>query len=175
LWHADVDIEPHAPMVSVSHLPINTLDIPKPTTSLAQAFELAEQRFPDFKSTYVMLPEHARDTYKLFGKGDFIFYDEYSYGVIVNPWTGVIESVRQPDEMATLQTLSHIVNPLHYGNIGGLWTKGIWFLFGVLLTGMSITGFLMWSGRTIKASRNASQTVEKDNEIVQHVIRQEYK
>jgi uncharacterized iron-regulated membrane protein len=159
LWHSHVDIEPHSPMLSVQNLPVNTSEIPVPSFNLSHALSVAEQRFPDFKGSYIMLPEHNRDTYKLFGSGDFIFYDKYAYGVIVNPWTGVIESVRQPIDMTPLQTLSHIADPLHYGTIGGIWTKIIWFLFGLLLTGMSITGFMMWAGRTAKAARK-SQVIE---------------
>jgi len=155
LWHADVDIDPHAPIVALEQLPNNINEVPVANTTLTDALALAKQRFPDFEDTYIMMPEHNRDTYKLYGKGDFIFHDEYSYGVTVNPWTSEINSERTPDDMTTLQTLSHITNPLHYGNIGGLWTKAIWFLFGVLLTSMSITGFLMWGSRTVKAVKNS--------------------
>lgn len=164
LWHANVDIEPHSHLISEQHLPLSEMDIPTPNFSLAHAFSVAEQKFPDFKGSYIMLPEHKRDTYKLFGSGDFIFYDQYSYGVIVNPWTGVVESVRQPTDMTVLQTLSHIADPLHYGTIGGVWTKIIWFLFGTLLTGMSITGFLMWGGRTVRAAK-ASQVATPINKV----------
>ncbi|TYK64664.1 PepSY-associated TM helix domain-containing protein [Colwellia echini] len=166
LWHNDVDLEAHAPLVSAQQLPINSVDIPVADISLSEALVIAKNKFPDFKGTYIMLPEHTRDTYKLYGKGDFTFYDEHSYGVIINPWTGVIESTRQPDDMTPLQTLSHIADPLHYGNIGGLWTKAIWFLFGVLLTGMSITGFLMWGSRTVKAAKSVDSELEpKSKEI----------
>lgn len=157
IWHADIDIEPHPPIVAIEQLPLENTTIPISTTpqfSLTDALVIAKQRFPDFKSTYVMLPEHNRDTYKLYGEGDFIFHDQYSYGVIVNPWTGKLISERSPEKMTSLQTLSHIANPLHYGTIGGIWTKLIWFAFGVLLTGMSITGFLMWGTRTVKAARS---------------------
>lgn len=161
LWHADVDIEPHPPVVAIEQIPLNQVAPIAPFT-LDHAIKAAHTRFPDFKSRYIMLPEHNRDTYKIYGEGDFIFYDEYSYGVIVNPWSGAIESERNPEKMTTLQTLSHIANPLHYGTIGGIWTKIIWFLFGVLLTGMSITGFLMWGSRTVKAARNNKQSQEQN-------------
>lgn len=158
MWHADIDIDPHAPVVAIEQLPLNSTKTPIPPFSLANALEIAEQKFPDFKGTYIMLPEHNRGTYQLYGEGDFIFYDQYSYGVVVNPWTGAIESERSPANMNVLQTLSHIANPLHYGTIGGIWTKLIWFIFGTLLTGMSITGFLMWGTRTVKAARNNNVT-----------------
>lgn len=153
LWHADVEIEPHAPTVATSHLPASdkNLQTPQlPETSLADALAIATEKFSNIRVTFVMLPEHNRDTYKIYGEGDHVFYDEHSYGVLVNPWNGDIENTRSPEKMTTLQTISHIANPLHYGTIGGVWTKIIWFLFGIILTGMSITGFLIWGSRTVK-------------------------
>ena len=163
MWHNHIEIEEHPPLVEVSQLITTTNGAPIRPYTLANALHLAEQTFADFKSTYIMLPEHNRDTYKVYGQGDHIFYDQYAYGVTVNPWSGNIESERSPAAMTTLQTLSHIANPLHYGTIGGLWTKVIWFVFGVFLTGMSITGFLMWGSRTVKAART-----ELDNSLTMH-------
>jgi len=180
LWHADYEIEAHSPIATVSQLPLNNEEALLTKISLTNALEIAAEKFPDFTSTYIMLPEHNRDTYKLYGKGDFVFYDQYSYGVIVNPWTGDIEGERSPDKMTVLQTLSHVSDPLHYGTIGGIWTKIIWFVFGLILTGMSITGFLMWGSRTVKASRNiqtANNTIEMGQDPLnkQILIQQEIK
>ncbi|MFX3712226.1 PepSY domain-containing protein, partial [Streptococcus suis] len=63
------------------------------------------------------------------------------------------------ETMSTLQTLSHIADPLHYGTIGGIWTKIIWFLFGVILSGMSITGFMMYSKKLVKAKQPSPVTI----------------
>ena len=46
-----------------------------------------------------------------------------------------------------------VTDPLHYGTIGGLWTKAIWFLFGLLVSGMAITGFMIWGSRTLRNAR----------------------
>ncbi|WP_289031594.1 PepSY-associated TM helix domain-containing protein [uncultured Paraglaciecola sp.] len=163
LWHNDVEIDPHAPIIS--EIPSISIDgeVPKRPISLADALHIASTKYPDFKSTYILPPEHYRDTYKLYGEGDFIFFDQYSYGVVINPWNGEIMQVREPDKMNVLQTLSHIANPLHYGTIGGIWTKIIWFIFGVFLTGMSITGFLMWGNRTIQAVKKHKNDETSDN------------
>ncbi len=64
-----------------------------------------------------------------------------------------------------LKCISHIANPLHYGTIGGIWTKIIWFLFGLLLSGMSITGFMIWGSRTIKAARTEPVTSYTTSEV----------
>lgn len=150
MWHADIDIEPHAPLVAAEQLPATQT---QPPVSFADAMQIAQQRFPDFQPSYLMLPEHNRGMYSLMGGGDHIFYDQYAYSLSINPWSGDIAHEKSPANMSALQTVMHIADPLHYGTIGGIWTKAIWFVFGLILSGMSITGFMIWGSRTVKAAR----------------------
>ena len=145
LWHADYDIEPHTELIAQSDLPMS--QNAQASTSLSGAMLIANATFENFKPTYIMLPEHNRDTYKVMGSGNSIFFDNTSYQVVVNPWNGDIEQLTQPATMGALQTIKHVMDPLHFGYIGGLWTKFIWFAFGILLSGMSITGFMIWGSR----------------------------
>ncbi|KXI30072.1 PepSY-associated TM helix domain-containing protein [Paraglaciecola hydrolytica] len=158
MWHNDIDIEPHAPIADISQVPFNITEKPQPLVSLDGALLMATQRFADFKPSYIMLPEHQRDTYKLVGSGDYVFYDQYAYNLVINPWTGEIEQEISPANMNTLQTIMHIADPLHYGTVGGIWTKLIWLVFGLILSGMSITGFLMWGSRTVRAAKTSDVT-----------------
>lgn len=157
-WHADIDIEAHAPLVGAEQLPYVHENEGKlaPSVSFAQALTLAQTRFPDFQPSYVMKPEHNRDMYHLSGSGEHIFYDQYSYNLSINPWTGEVARATSPETMTGMQTLMHIADPLHYGTLGGIWTKIIWFIFGLILSGMSITGFMMWGLRNLRAFKNAS-------------------
>lgn len=167
-WHADIDIEGHAPLVQTSDIPLG--EQAQPPVSFAQALQIAEQRFPDIRPSFIMMPEHNRDMFKIMGGGDSIFFDQYSYRLDINPWNGEIARAVSPDNMGTLQTIQHIVDPLHYGTIGGIWTKAIWFIFGLILSAMSITGFLLWGSRTVKASK-ARQTQTQDQ--LHHPLPQE--
>ncbi|MEH8017234.1 PepSY domain-containing protein [Rheinheimera muenzenbergensis] len=155
MWHADIDIEPHAPLVAAEQLPATQT---QPPVSFADAMQIAKQRFPDFQPSYLMLPEHNRGMYSLMGGGDHIFYDQYSYNLSINPWSGDIAHEKSPQSMTALQTVMHIADPLHYGTLGGIWTKAIWFLFGLILSGMSITGFMIWGSRTVKAARESRRS-----------------
>lgn len=157
-WHADIDIESHAPMIAAEQVPLmqaGDTQLPSANVSFTEALSLAKQRFPDFQPSYVMLPEHQRDMYHLSGSGDHIFYDQYSYSLSINPWTGEIASATSPETMTGMQTLMHIADPLHYGTLGGIWTKLIWFFFGLVLSGMSLTGFMMWGLRHVRAFKQA--------------------
>ncbi|MCH2455222.1 MAG: PepSY domain-containing protein [Idiomarina sp.] len=151
MWHADIDIEAHPPLVEVSDIPLG--EKAEPPVTFADAMKTTEARFPEFRPSYIMMPEHNRDMFKIIGGGDTVFFDDYSYRVNINPWTGEIASETTPETMGALQTIQHIVDPLHYGTIGGIWTKAIWFIFGLILSAMSITGFLIWGSRTVKAAK----------------------
>lgn len=153
LWHAEIDIEPHAPVIASNELPIENTPTSK---TVGQVIEIAQQQQPSLKPTYVMFPEHNRGMYQIMGSGDHVFYDNYSYTFHINPWTGNVASQLTPKSMNTLQTIMHVADPLHYGTIGGIWTKLIWFIFGAILTAMSITGFMMWSERLLKAGRKTT-------------------
>jgi uncharacterized iron-regulated membrane protein len=157
MWHAEIDIEPHAPVVAVSDLPTTATTNSQSKLSLEAALQIAKQRFPQLQPSYIMLPEHQRGMYQISGGGDHIFYDQYAYALNINPWTGAIASEKSPETMTTVQTLMHIADPLHYGTLGGLWTKFLWFFFGVILTGMSITGFMMWATRLKKSMRDDAE------------------
>ncbi|WP_396588252.1 PepSY-associated TM helix domain-containing protein [Bermanella sp. R86510] len=164
LWHNHVEIEPHAPVLSNDVVPGYQASAPNFSVDVDTAIDLAKQEFADFSPTFVMLPEHSRGTYKLAGSGDYVFFDNYSYQLSVNPWQPQVEASMQPSNMNALQTLVHIADPLHYGTIGGLWTKIIWFIFGLILSGMSIAGFFIWRLRLValkkeKANKNTEQTI----------------
>jgi len=155
LWHNEVEIEPWPHALEVTAIPSvgNQVSGPDNAVNLHDVLVMANQEFGGFSPSYVMLPEHNRDSIKVFGHHNSIFYDDSSLSLAVNPWTGDIINQYSPESMGTLQSLMHLADPLHYGTIGGLWTKLIWFVFGLLISGMSVTSFMMWRRRLTQASR----------------------
>jgi uncharacterized iron-regulated membrane protein len=157
LWHNEVEFYYEVE-------PLSSLAVPKTTAEgqvpgmipLAQALTAAQQFLPQLQPAFIAMPEHPRDYYRISGYGDSVWFDQYSYTVWVNPWTGAVADSRVPAQMAGLETLMSVADPLHYGTIGGLWTKVIWFLFGLLVSGMAITGFMIWGSRTVRASRSGA-------------------
>ncbi|WP_416394769.1 PepSY-associated TM helix domain-containing protein [Allohahella sp. A8] len=152
LWHNEVEIETAVTPVPLSDVPLLSDEdstVPRPV-SLEAALAQARHALPSIQPAWVSLPEHARDHFMIAGAGDSLFHDQYAYGASVNQWTGEISSLRRPETMNVLQTLTHIADPLHYGTIGGLWTKVIWFVFGLLLSTMALSGFMIWTRRTVR-------------------------
>jgi uncharacterized iron-regulated membrane protein len=57
--------------------------------------------------------------------------------------------------IASLEFVTESMRPLHTGDFGGLWVKMIWFVFGLVLTLMVLSGLLIWSKRTAQATAAA--------------------
>ncbi len=146
LWHNEVEFYYQVE-------PLSSLAVPKATAEgqvpnmipLAQALSAAQQFLPQLQPAFIAMPEHPRDYYRISGYGDSVWFDQYSYTVWINPWTGSVADSRVPAQMAGLETLMSVADSLHYGTIGGLGPKQFGFCFGLLVSGMAITGFMIWA------------------------------
>lgn len=164
LWHNDVEFYHEVEPLSSLSIPVATSDGNQPAMiPLGQALTRAQQFLAELKPAFIAMPEHPRDYYRISGYGDSIWFDQYSYNVWINPWTGEVADSRVPAQMGPLETVMSVADPLHYGTLGGGWTKAIWFLFGLVVSGMSITGFMIWGSRTVRGAvgRKARQSVEQ--------------
>jgi uncharacterized iron-regulated membrane protein len=157
MWDNDISIAPHGPTLTLEQIPAAGS---QPTQiDFADALGRAQRALPEMNPAWISFPEHSRDNFLIAGSGNNMLFDQYSYRVYINPWNGDITSVSTPTDMGVLQSLSHIADPLHYGTLGGIWTKIIWFIFGALLTAMSISGFLIWGKRTLKGVKKRTESI----------------
>lgn len=67
--------------------------------------------------------------------------------VWVDPATFEVLLKTDGRDMNVHQRISEMADPLHFGDFGGYWTKVPWFLFGLLLTGLSLSGAAIYSLR----------------------------
>ncbi len=163
MWHNEIEIEPWPASLSAQQVPMNNESAAGKPVSLNDAMVTARGLYPDLQPSFIMMPEHNRDTYKISGDQGEIFFDQYSYRIAVNPYNGEVTDNYSPSTMAPLQTVMHLADRLHFGTFGGITTKIIWFVFGLLISGMSITGFWMWRRKLVSetaASSSRSATTQ---------------
>jgi uncharacterized iron-regulated membrane protein len=72
-------------------------------------------------------------------------------GVALDPANGTVLAELDGRDLSVHQRISEMADPLHFGTWGGLATKIIWFLFGAILTAMSVTGTIISAKRLAKA------------------------
>jgi uncharacterized iron-regulated membrane protein len=71
--------------------------------------------------------------------------------VYVHPLTYEVIKVQRADEIPTVAWLNNIADPLHFGNFGGLPTKILWFLAGLGISGLVLTGIWISLKRKVKS------------------------
>lgn len=58
-------------------------------------------------------------------------------------------------DLGVHQRISEMADPLHFGTFAGYWTRIPWFLFGLLMTGLALSGAAIYSHRIAHSARVA--------------------
>jgi len=124
--------------------------------ALQAALDRVSARYPDFIATYLTLPEHHGDALVIHGSRGEVLAENAS-AVAVDPFTGEILGTGLLSDAPLLNHIGAMVNPLHYGYFGGLLTKTLWFVFGLGLTSVAITGVVFFWLRSVKAARGTAR------------------
>ncbi|HAQ24665.1 MAG TPA: peptidase [Pseudomonas sp.] len=116
---------------------------------LDEITRIAQARVPGFEPSFILLPESAYGPVTVWGRG---WYPLMNQSLSISPYDGSIVGTNLLDDRPALAFVTESMYPLHFGDFGGLWLKLVWFLFGLLLTFMVLSGLLIWSKRTVKAT-----------------------
>lgn len=68
---------------------------------------------------------------------------------------------RDGRDLGVHHRISEMADPLHFGTFGGLATQLIWFVFGLMLTGLSVSGVYLYGLRTADALRSHARKLQK--------------
>ncbi len=119
------------------------------TVSVDEAIAVTRSRFPDLAPALVIVPTGAYQHFRIFGRSAYPLVFEIAS---VNPYTGELASVRGIGDRTGIELVTESMRPLHTGDFAGLWLKLAYFVFGLLLTMMVLSGMLIWTKRTALAT-----------------------
>lgn len=116
------------------------------------ASRAAVAAIPDMTVRYLRMPESAHGPVTAMGDRGLSLYGPFGNRVFVDPYSGTVIAVQRSEDMATLQAASRMLGALHVGSFGGLWIKLVWFVFGLALSAMILSGIVIWTKRTAQAT-----------------------
>lgn len=114
---------------------------------LDRAFAAALAAYPGLKVQHVLLPGDDSPFLQLHGDYRAVLVRPRSNAVWVDPATAEALLTTDGRDLNVHQRISEMADPLHFGSFGGYWTKIPWFLFGLALTGLSLSGAAIYSLR----------------------------
>jgi uncharacterized iron-regulated membrane protein len=156
--HISLSSQPVVPVIAREDVPPAVDGRPVAKVGLDQAISIAGQRIPGLEASYISLPANAYALLEIGGRG---WYPLMYQSAEINPYNGKVAASRLLDDRSGLEFVTESMRPLHTGDFGGLWIKMIWFLFGLLLSMMVLSGLLIWTKRTAQATANALKRSRK--------------
>ncbi|WP_211276746.1 PepSY-associated TM helix domain-containing protein [Erythrobacter tepidarius] len=133
----------------------------KPVASgLESAFAAALEAYPGLEVRRVILPGTESPVLQLHGDYKAILVRPRSNAVWVDPASAKVLLTTDGRNLNVHQRISEMADPLHFGDFGGYWTKVPWFLFGLLLTGLALSGAAIYSLRIAGERRHEARLAQ---------------
>lgn len=143
LWYLAEDFLPNDVVYSSPKLSAEQLAAYGPTPQMLPLDEYvsaALSAFPGLPPTRVSLPRSPDGTVSVwFRTGDWLTRDRAD-AVYLHPYSGEVLAVHRHDERGVLYWWIHAADSLHFGYWGGLAGKVVWFLFGLSLPALMLSG-----------------------------------
>lgn len=141
------------------------LDAPNPELYIQKA----QAALPGLEVKAFFFPFKAGDPVHVFGQAEAMLVRDAANYVALDPYSGKVLQVRNATDLGLLDRWLHTVDPLHFGTFGGLWTKLIWFFFGLLISLAILVGFYLWFRRIVNSQKIKAKGVSR-LAICAHVI-----
>lgn len=124
---------------------------------LDRCIALAKAEIPGLEVKTILLPSHPGRPLYLTGTSDVPLVRYRANRVYINPYTYKVMKVQRAEEINTVTWINDIADPLHFGYWGGLVTKFIWFIFGLGLSSLILTGPWLYLKRRVKIHRHKKE------------------
>lgn len=117
------------------------------------AIRIAQNEIPGLDIGEVIPPLAADRPLYLNGKSEVKLVRSRANRVYLNPYDYSVIHVQKAENENTVSWINDIADPIHFGYWGGLATKIVWFVFGITISGLILTGIWVSLKRNFKKSK----------------------
>lgn len=116
----------------------------QPSGKTIQAWvQTAQAAMPGLKITAISLPWSDGEPVVVQGEWQAWLVRERTNAAFIDPRSGKLLGLRVAHEMPATERWVHTADPLHFGNFAGVAGKLLWFGFGLMLTGLAVSGAII--------------------------------
>ena len=117
---------------------------PVPMQSLDALYAAAQQAAPGLQARYASLQRWGTASASVAFTGSLQGHLLSTARVEANTATGAITRVHDPRTQGFWSQFNGLMEPLHFGDFGGLTLKGLYFVLGMTPAFLSLSGTLIW-------------------------------
>ncbi|MEM7370756.1 MAG: PepSY-associated TM helix domain-containing protein [Bacteroidota bacterium] len=115
-----------------------------------RAVQIAQEKIAGLQVKTISPPSSMDGSIYLTGQSDVPLVRFRANRIYLHPQTYEVLTVQRADEIPAVSWLNDIVDPLHFGFWGGLITKVIWFLAGLSISSLILTGIWISLKRKVR-------------------------
>ena len=115
----------------------------KATLPLDQLVAAARRAQPNLRITMIYFPNAAGDPIAFVGQDGSLLVRDAAARVELDPANGLVASSQRPADLGPVRYWAEMVDRIHFGDWGGLASKTLWFVFGLMLSLLCLTGAIL--------------------------------
>lgn len=139
-------------------VPAPTSDSTKAALPIDTLVARAKRIFPDLEIFTVSHEWYSQDgMLYLEGQTDFPLVRHRANQIWLDERTGEVLMQHRASELPAYWVWSNMADPLHFGYFGGLASKIVWFVFGLVLCGLILTGTYLHARRLAREADGSSR------------------
>ena len=158
LWYLVESLGGQAPPLPSAKAPPAALTSAELAARLDANLAAARAAFPELRIRNVRFPTEDHGTFVFEGQHAAWLVRPRANAVVTEAATARVLRVADARELGVHQRISEMADPLHFGTFGGLATKAIWFVFGVGLSALAVSGVMIYGHRLLRRERRAPAT-----------------
>ncbi|MER2997638.1 PepSY-associated TM helix domain-containing protein [Pontibacter populi] len=135
-----------------------------PEVTIVQALDMMETMYPGYHKRNLIMPKDSADRvyFSVVNAAEIDAGPEYRPQVYIDQYTGKILFAYEPHTApAGHQLTRNWFVPIHFGEIGGWFTRILWFFTGLMPALLWVSGVIIWRNRTSKNKRQKAPVTIK--------------
>ena len=130
---------------------------PQPKLLPADAYvKAAREALPGLEVRSMRMPHRPGEAVYVDGQRGNPLTRDRANKVHLHPFTGEVLGVQRSSELGVVPFITDVADPLHFGYFGGIWTKVLWCLLGLMLSFSILAGTYLWVVRSGPSRRASS-------------------
>ncbi|MEN7548158.1 PepSY-associated TM helix domain-containing protein [Rapidithrix thailandica] len=115
--------------------------------SIDQLTKLANNKYPELKIQRLFFHNYDKGLLSFEGDDGSLLVRKRTAHIILDTQSGKAIELQKPKNLPVYERWWETVDLLHFGNFAGLWSKGLYFIFGIALSILSLTGAYLQAQR----------------------------
>jgi len=153
LWYLVESLGGRAPALASPEIPPVDISSVEAAAQLPDVLAAARDAYPQLDVARIRFPIDGIGAFAVQGAaGPAVLVGSDANAVWLTGDPVQVQLVSSSAELTLHQRISQMADPLHFGTLGGFWTRLIWFGFGTLLTALSISGAAIYSLRLLRST-----------------------